>query len=91
MTVQRIYRKNDEFTCNLALIENNISTLGFVSAPVKGLIYYGGSNLVPNLLIRINQSQQFLIRKMMESAEVVASKSHLNREPKNLLIIFKAR
>ena len=36
-------KKNDEFTCNLALIENNISTLGFVSVPVKELIYFGGN------------------------------------------------
>ena len=35
-------KKNDEFTCNLALIENNISTLGFVSVPVRELIYFGG-------------------------------------------------
>ena len=34
--------KSDEFTCNLALIENNISTLGFVSIPVKELVYFGG-------------------------------------------------
>ena len=32
-------KKNDEFTCNLALVENNYSTLGFVSVPVKGLIF----------------------------------------------------
>ena len=35
-------KKNDEFTCNIALVENNVPTLGIVSVPVKGLIFYGG-------------------------------------------------
>ena len=37
--------KNDEFTCNLALIENNYTTLGFVGVPVKNLVYYGGKEI----------------------------------------------
>ena len=34
--------RNNEFTCNLALIENNRATLGFVGIPSRELIYYGG-------------------------------------------------
>ena len=43
-------KKNDEYTCNLALIENNISTLGFVTVPAKGLIYYGGKQFGSKLI-----------------------------------------
>ena len=31
--------RNDEFTCNLALVEDHRPTLGFVSVPALGLLY----------------------------------------------------
>ena len=43
-------KKNDEFTCNLALIENNVSKLGFVGVPVKELIYFGGKQFGSKLI-----------------------------------------
>jgi len=45
-----LIKKNNEFTCNLALIENNTSTLGFVTVPVKELIYYGGKQFGSKLI-----------------------------------------
>ena len=35
--------RNDEFTYNLALIENHGPTLGFVSSPAQKLLYIGGA------------------------------------------------
>ncbi len=39
-------KRNDEFTVNIALIENQKPVLGVVAVPVWGLVYYGGQGLV---------------------------------------------
>jgi 3'(2'), 5'-bisphosphate nucleotidase len=72
--------RNDEFTCNLALIEDHQPTLGFVSVPALGLLYYGGPTSNSKRISRdgeitsLNPSQQPVLTR------VVASKSHLNEE-----------
>ena len=68
-------KKNNEFTCNLALIENNLSTLGFVTVPVKGLIYYGGKQF----------GSKLINKKVSGICRVVASKSHLNDATKKFI------
>lgn len=37
--------KNDEFTINVALIENNVPILGFIYAPALGDMYWGKKNV----------------------------------------------
>ena len=72
--------RNDEFTCNLALIEDHQPTLGFVSVPALGLLYHGGPGCGSKRISRhgditsLNPSQQPGLTR------VVASKSHLNEE-----------
>ena len=44
--------RNDEFTCNLALVEDHRPTLGFVSVPALGLLYYGGRDYVSKRIDR---------------------------------------
>jgi len=78
-------KKNDEFTCNLALIENNISTLGFVSAPVKGLIYYGGKQFGSKLINKDKSISTVSYKKNDGVCRVVASKSHLNEGTKKFI------
>ena len=78
-------KKNDEFTCNLALIENNISTLGFVSVPVKGLTYYGGKNFGSKLVNKDKKTSAVKYKKAFGICRVVASKSHLNKETKKFI------
>mgnify|MGYP000005547917 CR=1 FL=1 len=73
-------KKNDEFTCNLALVENNVSTLGFVSVPVKGLIYYGGKLHGSKLVSQNKKISEIKYKKNSGICRVVASKSHLNKE-----------
>ena len=78
-------KKNDEFTCNLALVENNFSTLGFVSVPVKGLIFYGGKNFGSRLIDRNKKISEVKYKKASGICRVVASKSHLNNETKKFI------
>ena len=78
-------KKNDEFTCNLALVENNFSTLGFVSVPVKGLIFYGGKNFGSKLIDRNKKISEVKYKKASGICRVVASKSHLNNETKKFI------
>ena len=78
-------KKNDEFTCNLALIENNISTLGFVSVPVKGLIFYGGKQFGSKLINKDKKISEIKYKKASGICRIVASKSHLNEETKKFI------
>ncbi len=71
--------RSDEFTCNLALIEDHVPVLGFVSVPAINQLYVGGRTLPStkekksgvSVPIRHSNCSNGLIR-------VVASKSHLN-------------
>ena len=78
-------KKNDEFTCNLALIENNISTLGFVSVPVRKLIYFGGKRFGSKLFNKNKAITEVKYKKLSGVTRVVASKSHLNEETKKFI------
>ena len=78
-------KKNDEFTCNLALIENNISTLGFVSVPVRELIYFGGKRFGAKLIDKNKAIAEVKYKKVSGVTRVVASKSHLNVETKKFI------
>ena len=81
-------KKNDDFTCNLALIENNAATLGFVSVPVKELIYYGGKDFGSKLINKDKIISEIRYKKSPEICRVVASKSHLNKETKQFINII---
>ena len=78
-------KKNNEFTCNLALIENNTSTLGFVTVPVKELIYYGGKQFGSKLINKNKKISKVYYKKASGTCRVVASKSHLNKETKKFI------
>ncbi len=78
-------KKNNEFTCNLALIENNATTLGFVSVPVKELIYYGGKDFGSKLIDKDKIISEVRYKKSSGICRVVASKSHLNKETKQFI------
>jgi len=78
-------KKNNEFTCNLALIESNASTLGFVTVPVKGLIYYGGKQFGSKLINKNKKISEVKYKKVSGICRVVASKSHLNDETKKFI------
>jgi len=73
---------NDEFTVNIALVENGLATWGVVHAPALGQTYWGGS---AHGSLREDSSGQTSLRvanqlSTASSCRVVASKSHLNTE-----------
>ena len=72
--------RNDEFTCNLALIENHKPTLGFVSVPALDLLYIGGPGYNSNRIHRSGQTVSLFPESQPGLTRVVASKSHLNEE-----------
>ena len=84
-------KKNNEFTCNLALIENNNSTLGFVTVPVKELIYYGGKQFGSKLINKDKTISELKYKKVFGVCRVVASKSHLNEETKKFINDIKGK
>jgi 3'(2'), 5'-bisphosphate nucleotidase len=78
--------KNGEFTINIALIEDNIPTLGAVSIPEKNKIYIGGKSLGYSKLftgdqvkvLKMSQKGSFDDVMKAEPLRVVASRSHQN-------------
>jgi 3'(2'), 5'-bisphosphate nucleotidase len=72
--------RNGEFTCNLALIEDNRPTLGLVSIPAVGLLYIGGPGHRSYRIDQSGQSRRLTPRPQPGVTRVVASKSHLNEE-----------
>ena len=72
--------KNDEFTCNLALINSHQTMYGFVSVPVLGLVYHGGDHYGAYRINRAGGETQIRCQRQSTTTRVIASKSHLNRE-----------
>lgn len=72
--------RNDEFTCNLALIDSHQTFYGFVSVPVLDLLYHGGSNHGAYRVNRTGSDTQIQCHRQSFPTRVIASKSHLNPE-----------
>ena len=72
--------RNDEFTCNLALVEDHRPTLGFVSIPALGLLYTGGPDVGAQRITAQSQVTRLNPKPVAGLTRVVASKSHLNTE-----------
>lgn len=71
-------KRNGEFTCNLALIEENNTTLGFVTVPAKGDLYVGGTTYPSTVESLGTEPRHIKHYKSDGATRVVASKSHLN-------------
>ena len=72
--------QNDEFTCNLALIDSHQTIYGFVTVPVLDLLYHGGSNLGAYRVNRAGREARIQCQRQTAITRVIASKSHLNSE-----------
>ena len=73
-------KRNGEFTCNLALIENKQPTLGLVGVPAANELYVGGV-AIPSTRESVDGSAEAIQHKPAPNiTRVVASKSHLNDE-----------
>lgn len=72
--------KRDEFTVNLALIENHQSVFGFVGVPALNTLYWGGKDYKAYKATEPSQAEQINTRKPSNILKVFASKSHLNAD-----------
>ena len=69
--------RNGQFTVNLALIEDNAPSFGFVCTPIDQTLYWGGKQLGA-WRCRDNTLEPLHTQPCQTPMRVVASKSHLN-------------
>jgi len=77
--------KNDEFTVNIALIEDHVPIIGIVYLPVSGFIYIGGQGLGSVKIDNSNNLKEIKVSIPDKKIKVIASSSHLNNETKNFI------
>lgn len=77
--------RNDEFTSNVALIENKKTRLGFVGVPCKELIYYGGKIFGSKSINKFNKISNIKYKSKTGVCRVIASKSHLNENTQDFI------
>ena len=83
--------RNDEFTCNLALIDSNKTIYGFVSVPVLDLLYHGGDTHGAHRVNRVGSETWIQCQRQTDTTRVIASKSHLNPETTAFIEAIKTR
>jgi len=76
--------RNGQFTVNLALIEDNAPSFGFVSTPIDQTLYWGGKQLGAWRL-RDNTLETLHTQACQTPMRVVASKSHLNQATRDFI------
>jgi 3'(2'), 5'-bisphosphate nucleotidase len=80
--------KSNEFTVNVALINNNQTVYGFVGVPALNTLYWGGKGygaFKTSLPIVSNTVESIHVSSSKNSTRVFASKSHLNTETKSFI------
>ncbi len=85
-------KKNGEFTVNICLIENNQPTLGVVSVPVQGKVYYSYRGSGAYMYDKGGNSRVKLECNLLNKdnpVNVVCSRSHGNKSTSNYLNNYK--
>ncbi len=85
-------KRNDEFTVNIALIENQQPILGVLAVPVTGVIYYAAKGLgvykknsVNCSKLQVPSQHQPVTSNLKPVTKVVASRSHMNKETEDFI------
>ena len=89
-------KRNDEFTVNVALIENKIPVTGVIYVPVYKQLYFSDKELgayrVDNIVDwsgdleqLLEQSKKLPLSQNRNSIRVVGSRSHMNQETKDFI------
>ena len=87
-------KRNDEFTVNIALIENQQPILGVLAVPVTGVVYYGGlglgafkkvNGMVTRLQLPVTGNRKPATGNQQLATRVVASRSHMNPETEDFI------
>lgn len=76
---------SDEFTVNIALIENGQATLGVVGVPARKQLFWGGLNLGAWQRTANQAPQPIRVRRSEGKLTVVASRRHSSPEQEALL------
>ena len=93
-------KKNDEFTVNIALVENHIPVMGVVYAPVLDSLYVGyhekgafkiqKASCNKNIISELNKKNRLPFSINKDYFGVVASRSHLNKETNDFIKKLKS-
>ncbi|MDQ0457122.1 3'(2'),5'-bisphosphate nucleotidase CysQ [Rhizobium paknamense] len=82
-------RKSNDFTVNIALVEDGVPTLGVVYAPASGVLYSGGSDGAEKVAVsadfEILHRQPIKARQTLSPPVAVASRSHAGPETEAFL------
>lgn len=81
---------SDEFTVNLALIEQGRVLFGLVGVPAQGLLYYGGAD-IGAWCVRAGQAEPVHTAQAGQPLRVLASKRHGSAEQERLLDRLRAQ
>lgn len=88
-------KKNDEFTVNIALIENGRPVFGIVYVPVTDVMYYGldgdGSYMQTGSDAKVKLTSSPTHYTDKDSIVVVASRSHLTQEVQDFVDELRAK
>jgi len=69
--------KNDEFTINIALMENTLPIFGIVYAPALDQMYWGRSNVASYKIVNNGSSKQILVKSQtINPIQIAVSRSH---------------
>ena len=77
-------KKNDEFTVNIALLENNNPILGVIFVPAKSTLYFaqkGFGSFTLDTKIALNsldEAKKIAVSKLSNQVRVIGSRSHSN-------------
>ena len=82
-------KKNDEFTVNIALMDNNIPIFGVVYAPVFESIYWGGLDIGSFKSLKNNEASSISVRSDFNTPiHIATSRSHPSLEMDTFLKQF---
>ncbi len=90
-------KKNDEFTVNIALIENGVPILGVIYLPVFKSIYFANQEIGSFYNSNTEKTEQIiedgilLPKKSPEIFTVVGSRSHMNEQTQNYFSELKKK
>jgi len=80
-------KKNDEFTVNIALIQNGESVLGVVYAPALHVLFSACKRLGA-FRIRENQRQSIQVKPQQTPVRILVSRSHLDAKTEQFISKF---
>src|SRR5262249_7406141 len=93
---KEFFKRNGEFTVNIALVENGLPVAGVVHVPVTGKTYFGAANK-GSFAFTFNEGENKSVEEYMNQAEklpdvatpevytVVASRSHNTPETESFI------